>query len=175
MEEKRALLMTDAAPGPDPFVSRVEWEEMRPSTLVIACSDGRLQAHTDEFLQRGLGISHYDRVFAPGGPGALATGAGNFGRGDAFRRECAFLIAAHGIRDVFLVYHGPAADGPPDATCGDYRRRLPFATPAQIRTQQENDAAELLRNGIAIGAPVRLHPYRCEVTADGRVRFVPLA
>ncbi len=96
-------------------------------------------------------------------------------RGDWFRRECAFLINAHDIQDVYLVFHGPAADGPADATCGDYRRRLPYLTPNEIRAQQQKDAAEILRGGIGFGITVRMHPYRCEVTANGRVQFVPLA
>ena len=162
-----------APPDARPFVSGLPWREQRPSVLVVACSDGRLQGHTDDFLDR-LGITQYDRVFAPGGPGALASGVDNFMRADQFRRECAFLVEAHGIQDVYLVFHGPAADGPPEATCGDYRRRFPHDSPAQIRARQEHDAADLLRNGFSPGVKVRLHPYRCEVTADDRVQFVPL-
>lgn len=157
------------------FVSPRAWDERRPSTLVVACSDGRLQEHTDDFLHNRLGITHYDRLFAPGGPGALAATTCNFVRADQFRRECASLIRAHDIQDVYLVFHGPAADGPADAVCGDYRRRQPYYTPGEIRAQQQKDAEEILRAGIAFDVKVRMHPYRCEVTADGRVQFVPLA
>jgi hypothetical protein len=158
-----------------PFVSRDTWDEARPKTLVVACSDGRVQEHTDEFITEHLGISHYDRLFAPGGPGALAPTTSNFVRGDWFRRECAFLIRAHQVEDIFLVFHGPSADGPAHATCADYTRRHPFLTPNEIRVQQQKDAVEIIRGGIALGTTVRMHPYRCEVTADLRVQFVPLA
>jgi hypothetical protein len=151
------------------------WEPARPSALVVACSDGRLQAPLDDFLHHRLGIVDYDRLYAPGGPGALAVGASNFVRSDQFRREAAFLVTAHGIQDAYLIFHASSADGPADATCGDYRRRLPHYTPAEIRAQQQRDAAEIVRSGIGFGIDVRLHAYRCEVTADGRVQVVPLA
>lgn len=157
------------------FVSRIPWDSRRPAILVIACSDGRLQEHTDEFLGNRLGITHYDRLFVPGGPGALAGTTDNFVRAEQLRRECAFLIRAHAVEDVYLIFHGPAADGPAEATCADYRRRQPFSTPAEIRTQQQKDAREIVREGITFEVQVRMHPYRCEVRADGHVQFVPLA
>lgn len=157
------------------FVSRMPWDATRPRVLVVACSDGRLQEHTDDFLHNRLGITHYDRLFAPGGPGALASTTCNFVRADQLRRECAFLIRAHGVDDVYLLFHGPAADGPPEATCADYTRRQPYWSPAEIREQQQRDAEEILRTGIAFDLKVRMHPYRCEVRADGHVQFVPLA
>jgi hypothetical protein len=67
----------------------------------------------------------------------------------------------------------PRGPGALASGVGDYRRRLPHDSPAQIRARQEQDAVDLVRNGFAPGVKVRLHPYRCEVTADGRVQFVP--
>lgn len=157
-----------------PFVSRAPWNDNRPAVLVIACSDGRMQEHTDDFLHNRLGISHYDRLFAPGGPGALAGTTDNFARSEAFRRECAFLIRAHKIEDIYLIFHGPSEDGPAHATCADYIRRQSFLTPNEIRAQQQKDAVELLRSDIALGMTVRMHAYRCEVRSDLRVQFVPL-
>lgn len=183
MKTNRTTPITDPGPGTAPrillhdrpFLSRQPWSEERPRTLVVACSDGRVQEQTDEFLTEQLGISQYDRLFAPGGPGALAPTTSNFVRGDWFRRECAFLVRAHMVEDVFLIFHGPSADGPAHATCADYTRRFSFLTPNEIRAQQQKDAAEIIRGGIALGITVRMHPYRCEVTADRRVQFVPLA
>jgi hypothetical protein len=160
--------------GDGHFVSRIPWSDARPAVLVVACSDGRIQAHTDDFLHNRLGISQYDRLFAPGGPGALAGTTCNFARSEAFRRECAFLIRAHQVEDIYLIFHGPAHDGPAHATCADYVRRQPYFTPGEIRAQQQKDAAEILRGNIALGMQVRMHAYRCEVTASRHVQFVPL-
>jgi hypothetical protein len=139
---------------------------------VVACSDGRFQEEVDEFLQRHLAIDHYDRVYVPGGAGALATSGAEFIRGQRARAECQFLIEAHGIERVILMFHGPAEDGPPEALCGDYVRRLPTSAPAGIRRQQERDAAQIRREGLSAG--IRLEIYSCEVTSDGVVRFVEM-
>ena len=156
------------------FVSQLPWNEERPGVLVVACSDGRMQEHTDDFLHNRLGISHYDRLFAPGGPGALASTTCNFVRADQFRRECTFLLRAHDIQDVILIFHGPAADGPAIATCADYLRRQPYLTPDEIRAQQLKDARSIMREGIGMGVTARMHAYRAEVTGAGGVQFVPL-
>jgi hypothetical protein len=156
-----------------PCVTRTPWNPERPAALVIACSDGRLQENLDEFLAH-LGITHDDRLYAPGGPGALASSGVSYVRADQFRQECGFLVSSHGIEDVYLVFHGPSEDGPPEATCGDYRCKLPRATPDEVRRQQERDAAEILRNGFGWNVEVRTHVYRCEVTTDARVQFVEI-
>jgi len=156
------------------YVSRRPWNSERPNILVIACSDGRLQENLDDFLQNHLGITRYDRLYTPGGPGALAMSGVEFLRSEQFRRECAFLVEAHQVEEVFLVFHGPAADGPDEATCADYRRKFPRQSARDIRGQQEQDAAELLRRGFGWHKTARVHVWRCEVTAEGGVQFVNL-
>ncbi len=158
------------------FVSRKRWSVTRPRTLVIACSDGRLQESLDDFLENHLGVTHYDRLYAPGGPGALAASGFEFLRADQFRRECAFLLEAHGTEEVVLVFHGAAADGGPDeAICADYKRKLPRQTGEAIAGQQEADVAEILRSAFGWKNEARIHIFRAEVTADQQVRFVDLA
>lgn len=148
------------------------WNRHRPHVLVVACSDGRLQQNLDEFLHRGLGIAHYDRLYAPGGGGILASGGTEILRADRFRRECAFLVTSHDIEDIVFIFHGPADDGPDDALCADYTRRLPWATAEEIRARQEQDARDVCR--LEWEKPVRTHAFRCEVTKDERVQFVRL-
>lgn len=159
---------------PATFVSRDAWNSARPGVLVIACSDGRIQEPVDEFLT-SLGVRRYDRMYVPGGPGGLTSSGVAFARADQFRRECEFLIQAHGVGDVFLIFHGPAEDGPPEATCADYRQKMPHHSAGQIRAQQQRDSDELLRYGFGWNVSPRMHPFRCEVTATGTVQFVSLA
>lgn len=158
-----------------PYMSRAPWNHARPGALVIACSDGRLQENLDDFLSGHLGITRYDRLYAPGGPGALASSGYEFLRSDAFARECQFLVEAHELEDVYLVFHGPAEDGPDDAVCADYRRLFPRHSATQIREEQEKDARGILQQGFGWKRPVRVHVYRCEVTGSGTVQFVKLA
>ena len=154
------------------FQTPQQWSAQLPTTLVIACSDGRFQEEVDEFLRLHLAIDHYDRLFVPGGAGALVTSGAEFIRADRIRGECRFLIEAHGIERVILMVHGPASDGPAEALCGDYQRRLPTSSQADIRRQQDQDVERLRRDGL--GDEVQIEFYRCEVTADGVVRFVPM-
>ena len=154
------------------FQTRRPWTEQSPDTLVIACSDGRFQEEVDEFLRDHLGIRQYDRLYVPGGAGALATTGIEFVRSDRFRNECRFLVGAHGIQRAILLFHGPAEDGPAEAVCGDYARRLPTSPPDALRRQQDRDAEQIWRDGL--GAGVVLEIYRCEVTGDGGVQFVRL-
>ena len=151
-----------------------QWSPDRPSTLVIACSDGRLQEATDEFLAHELRVTRYDRFYVPGGAGALSASGRDFIRAQQIRRECRYLVDLHGVRHVVLLFHGPTVDGPSDAACADYRRKLPWASVAALRDRQELDAEELreLRAEWAGAAEVSI--YRCEVDNRGDIRFVKL-
>ena len=148
------------------------WNRQRPHTLVIACSDGRLQENLDDFLHRGLGISHYDRLYAPGGGGALATSGYDHVRADHFYRECKFLVRANEVQDLILIFHGPTEDGPDEAACADYLRKLPSASASEIRQRQAQDA-KVVRT-LDWGIAVQLHVFRCEVNSNDAVQFVPM-
>jgi hypothetical protein len=150
-----------------------EWSPERPSTLVVACSDGRLQEATDEFLAHHLQVTRYDRFYVPGGGGALATSGGDFLRAQQLRRECRYLVELHGVRHIVLLFHAPTMDGPPAAACADYRRKLPWASVAELRSRQEQDAKELGRSSDWAGSAA-VAMYRCEVDSRGVIGFADL-
>jgi hypothetical protein len=156
----------------DTYISDVTWLDERPRVLVIACSDGRLQEAVDEYLG-SLGIQRYDRLYAPGGPGALATSGLDFVRSGQFRKECAFLVDAHRIEEVIMLFHGPAEDGPSHALCADYLRKLPSASAGKVDQQQRDDIPAILRDAFSQKA-LRVRIVRCEVRGDGRIQFVSL-
>jgi hypothetical protein len=150
------------------------WTPTRPSTLVVACSDGRLQEATDAFLARSLGVTRYDRFYVPGGAGALAASGRDFLRAQAMRRECRYLIELHQVERVVLLVHGPATGGPPDAVCADYRRKLAWASPAVISGRQSLDIEELLARGSEWAGGAELLAFRAEVGPDGTIAFAVL-
>src|SRR5947207_862698 len=127
------------------FPCRNPYRRERPQVLVVACSDGRLQTAVDEYLSSGLGIVQYDRLFLPGGPGALATSGSEYTRSERHQREFQFLIDAHGIRRVVLIFHGPVPGGPPETVCADYERIAGSGDPDRIREMQLVDAQEIMR------------------------------
>lgn len=154
------------------YLCETPWDDARPRILVVACSDGRLQENLDEFLN-SRGISHYDRLFVPGGPGALASSGYELMRHDQLLRETQFLISAHGVEELFLIFHGAAPDGPEVAACADYKRKLPGLSAAQINAAQETDVNELLRV-FAWPVHLKVRVFRAEVGGDGLIRFVAL-
>jgi hypothetical protein len=158
-----------------PFTSTHTWNRARPHILIVACSDGRYQLSLDEFLSHHLGITHYDRLYAPGGPGALASSTLSYFRGEQFRQESAFLVEAHSLEEIIFIFHGPVnQDGPLDATCADYNRKMHGAATDEIYRQQEADLQEVARAIWKVNKELRIRAYRAEVRADLRVLFRPL-
>jgi hypothetical protein len=152
----------------------LSWTPARPNVLVIACSDGRLQEATDEFLARNLGIRHYDRLYVPGGAGALSPSGRDFLRARDLQKECRFLVHAHHVQHVIGIFHGPAPGGPPEAMCADYTRKFDWASVEELRAQQECDARELIEYRADWAARAAVHIYRCEVEATAGLSFVTL-
>lgn len=153
------------------FTTRSEWRIERPRVLVVACSDGRLQAQVDEFLAEGLGVTEYDRLYLPGGPGALATSGLDFSRADRAIAELSFLLDAHRIEEVLLLFHGPGEGGPKEAVCADYARKLGHGEATKVRQQQEEDAGEVLRRAFGFRR-ISTKTLFLEVRADRRLDIV---
>jgi hypothetical protein len=88
--------------------------------------------------------------------------------------ECKYLVELHAVKRVILLFHGPSATGRIEAACADYRRKLPWANIAALRSQQETDAVELLKRRREWAGDAGVLLYRCEVDAAGRLAFVNL-
>ena len=156
------------------FESRGLWSAARPKTMVIACSDGRLQACTDEFLQQYLDVHDYDRLYIPGGAGAMAFGGSEFIRADTHRRAFSFLLQAHGPKQVILLTHSAADDGPPESVCAHYRRVFTRASVAEIREQQSRDIADVSRALAQDLRGIKVRAFRADVTAAFHVSFTEI-
>ncbi len=157
-----------------PYLSPIAWSNERPDALVVCCSDGRFKQVIDQFLHDRFDITRYDRLYAPGGPGAMATSGCEYTRADMFRRECAFLVKAHQTKRIILLFHGATPDGPEYAVCAHYRRLFSRMTPAEINAQQVADLQEVIRI-IAYDSPqIELHAVRAEVRSDEKVQFVSI-
>jgi hypothetical protein len=150
------------------------WTPARPNALVVACSDGRLQEATDEFLAREFKVTRYDRFYVPGGGGALASSGTDEPRAQQMCAECKYLVDLHAVRRVIALFHGPSAAGRIEAACADYRRKLPWANLDQIRAQQEADAVDLLKRRREWASDAGVVMFRCEVDAAGALSFVNL-
>ncbi|HEY3330070.1 MAG TPA: carbonic anhydrase [Capsulimonadaceae bacterium] len=156
------------------FESEIEWYPSRPHILVIACSDGRLQKSLDDFLHENMGVTDYDRLFAPGGPGAFTPDGVEPVRSAQFLQELRFLVRAHGIERIILVFHSAAEGGPVDSICGDYMRLFPGADQKKVADQQSRDLVEVIELISKNFPEVEIQSFRAEVTAKHHVRFVEL-
>jgi hypothetical protein len=90
------------------------------------------------------------------------------------RRECQFLVEAHGVEHLILLFHGPAPEGPAEAVCADYRRKHPWYRPDQVRAQQDADVRDLLNRRDEFAGAARLSVYRIEVTGTGELAVATL-
>jgi hypothetical protein len=161
--------------NPAPYLSDIHWRTERPRSLVVCCSDGRLQKSIDEFLHDRLGVDDYDRLYAPGGPAVLAESNSEYTRASIYRHDLEFLFKAHRIEQVLLIFHGAADDGPKDGGCAHYVRSMPGANHAEMGRRQSADAAEVLRYIAGIAPSLEVQVYRAEVQADLRIKFLNLA
>jgi hypothetical protein len=143
--------------------------------MVVACSDGRLQSATDAFLQAELGLAEFDRLYVPGGGGALSASDRDVFRAQQLRGECKYLVELHQVKQIVLLFHGPALDGgPAEAVCADYRRKLPWASPEVLRQRQARDAIELMQLRSEWAAEADVAIYRCEVGKAKAITFCTL-
>jgi hypothetical protein len=152
----------------------LSWVRERPRVLVIACSDGRLQRATDEFLSYEFKITDYDRLYLPGGGGALCPSGRDFMRANQMQQECRALIEVHRVEQVITLFHGPAADGPPESICADYARKMQGEPAERVRAQQTDDARELLAERWQWAGKTLISMFRCEVQGSGKLQFVNL-
>ena len=157
------------------YTSDAHWSHARPQSLVICCSDGRLQKSADEFLQNRLGIFYYDKLYAPGGPAALAESSAPDTRAELFRSDMKFLFDAHAFSRIILLFHGAAGNGPADGVCAHYRRLIPDGSYDEVARRQAADKANVLRYLAATAPDLQVEAYRAEVLPDLRVQFVELA
>ena len=156
------------------YESELTWSAERPETLVVCCSDGRLQRSIDYFLDEHLGVFYYDRLYAPGGPGALSDKGSQFMRADHYRRDLKFLLDAHSFEQVILIFHGAAEDGPAHSDCAHYKTMMPDKPRQEIVARQKEDFEDVLLYLKGLRNSLDVRGYRAEATSEKHLRFVKI-
>ena len=95
--------------------------------------------------------------------GRLSASDRDVFRAQQLRGECKYLVELHQVKKIILLFHGPGVDGPSEAVCADYRRKLPWASADVLRQRQARDAVELLQHRSDWAADANVAVYRCEV------------
>ena len=90
--------------------SPLAWNEERPDTLVICCSDGRWRRHIEQFVSDCLGgEQHADILAVPGGVEPL-TLFDLLPKDFSFlRRRVEGLVGAHGTTRIVTIAHQDCA------------------------------------------------------------------
>ncbi len=137
-------------------------------TLVIHCSDHRIQAVVQEFVNSSLGPNgSYDILAIPGGPQCLTLVEYLPKLSWALGKWLRFLIDAHELKRIVLIAHHD---------CGWYRQ-LPFHLfgVSDPRTRQEDDLRRA-RRALASDFPqVRVDLYYMAWDASNRVTIEAVA
>ena len=142
------------------YTSPRPWNDVRPRSLVICCSDGRYRPHLEEFVN-SLVSERPDVIALPGGPAIADPWSSSFDHARVFDESFGLLCASHDLRSIWLVAH---------AGCSYYRHKHPGLDAPALEKRQHDDLAKaralLLerRPGIAVRRVFAR-------VADGRVVF----
>ena len=145
--------------------SPLGWNEERPDTLVICCSDGRWRRHIERFVSDFLGgEQHADILAVPGGVEPL-TLFDILPKDFSFlRRRIEGLVGAHGTTRIVTIAH---------QDCVWYRLHAIGPLRVDLRRRQLSDlsrAATRLRQMFP-GIPVETWFARLEGAPQARVVF----
>jgi hypothetical protein len=119
-------------------VSTKPWQDERPETLVVCCSDGRYHPHLEEFAQKRVS-ERPDMIAIPGGPATIDAWSSSFDHARVFDESLQLLLASHDLKELWLVAH---------QGCSYYRHKHPGLDAARVQDRQVADlrrARELVR------------------------------
>jgi len=91
------------------YESKLPYHTRRMHAAAMYCSDGRVCAQYDDFLQNGLKLPRYDRVALPGGPACLAGYARARIEEAGVLDELKFLADEHKLERIVLIQHEDCA------------------------------------------------------------------
>lgn len=149
-------------PGECPVVysSDAPYLAERIGAAAVYCSDGRLGAAFDDFLQSGLLLPRYDRLAVPGGAACLSGHFETWKEEEAAINQIRFLVEVHGLRRVVLIAH----EG-----CAFYTERLRVSKVGLLERQRE-DLAKAVRRVRELQRDLEVEAYFARLDSDA-VRF----
>lgn len=142
------------------YQSSLRYDSSRMHAAALYCSDGRVGAHFDDFLQNGLSLPRYDRLCLPGGPACLAGHPQAHLEEKGVLDELTFLVEVHRLKRVVLIAH---------QGCAFYATRLELKEPRLELVQR----ADLVRSAAFVHRVTGLdaiEAYFARLT-DGQVTF----
>ena len=146
------------------FQSGHTFHDQHATTLVIHCSDGRYQAHIDEFLERSLKLESFDRLVVPGGPQFLFAASYLPKFEWAGRKWVHFLAKHHDTQEVICIAH---------EDCGAYKHLT--LGPVTINALKDRQMADLKRTPAVLQEMVpnvHVQLFYARPSKTGQVEFI---
>jgi hypothetical protein len=149
--------------GRIPYTGFLHYVPQRIQAAAIYCSDGRMGAHFDDFLQKGLRLPRYDRIALPGGPACLAGHAECALQWPGVCEQIRFLAEAHGLKRIVLIAH---------QSCAFYAQclNLPEDT---MEPHQRRDLAQAAERILSAAPGLVIEPWFARIRGD-RIAFEPV-
>jgi hypothetical protein len=142
------------------YTSPRPWNDIRPHTLVVCCSDGRYRPHLEEFVN-SLVCERPDVIALPGGPANADGWSSSFDHARVFDESLGLLLASHDLQEVWLVAH----EG-----CSYYRHKHPSLDPAQLMQRKIDDLRRAREHVLERRPSLVVHRIHLRVE-EGRVLF----
>ncbi|MBZ5513890.1 MAG: hypothetical protein LAN62_03415 [Acidobacteriia bacterium] len=152
----------------DAYHPSAKFHPGRADTLVVYCSDSRIQAAVQEFLASSLNLGgSYDVLAIPGGPQSLTLIEYLPKLSWALGKWLRFLVDAHELKRIVLIAH---------QDCGWYKQ-LPFHLfgSSDPRTRQEDDLRRARRSLAGDFPQVLMDLYYVTWDANNRVTIEAVA
>jgi carbonic anhydrase len=146
------------------FVSPHAWNDQRPDTLVVCCSDGRYRPHIAEYIGQWSEADTTDIYALPGGAAAFDFLGASVMEAHALEAGFRFLVERHLIKNVYLIAH---------QNCGYYQVPRGFNTHLSNYERQLEDlrrACGRIRSWYAHVGVFALYA----AVENGRVSFIPI-
>ncbi|MFN4219255.1 MAG: hypothetical protein ACK4HB_08290 [Candidatus Bipolaricaulia bacterium] len=154
------------------YTSQEPFVEHESTVLVICCSSNAFLPYTQEFVEKGLGLSpgQYDLLAVPGGPQFLLLTEYLPKFAWVGHRWVKFLVERHRLNRVIAIAHEDCAWYSEERLVPQFLQK--FGVGGSLKERQREDLREIVRALRALGLPISVEAYYAEKGADGRVHFV---
>ncbi len=153
------------------YKSQTPFAEQHVAVLVIACSSNAFLPYTQEFLEKGLGLTAgaYDLLAVPGGPQFLLLTEYLPKFAWVGHKWVRFLVERHRLKRVIVISHEDCAWYSEERLVPAFLQK--FGVGKSLKERQREDLREIsgaLRN---LSLPIAVEAYYAEKGADGFVHF----
>lgn len=154
------------------YTTQTPFAEQESAVLVICCSSHVFLPYTQEFVEKGLGLSsgQYDLLAVPGGPQFLLLTEYLPKFAWVGHKWVKFLVEHHRLKRVIAISHEDCAWYSEERFVPQFLQK--FGVGRSLKERQREDLREIVQALRNLGLPILIEAYYAEKSQEGRVRFV---